>query len=1391
MGLVYAYFYTLNIFNFGCERCISLSSLIKFVSFLIVLFNSVAMTYASDLEGRDDGAQAAFSERGNYFIESFDLSQVGGDPRNYAVAKDDKGRVYVANNSGIFVFDGNQWHLLKQLHGMAVRSMAVSNDRLYIGGRGTFGFVQLNSISGNSIGSYQPLIQYLPEDKREVGVIKNTIVRPEGVYFRASHGIYFYRTDGGVMFISPDGATFHRMFVVHDKLIIQKRRVGLYELKNGQINDFVQGQFFADKTVYALLEYQQSFMILTADKGIYIYDGDTIEPYSVEPIVADLLSQNNIYLGDWLSNGLLALAVTGPEQGLILLNKHGHLHRLIGSSDGLTDTLINDMIEDSQGGLWLGLVNGLNRVELGSSLSYFDSRHGLEGYMFNMARYQSNLYVATSMGVFELVEGDHRQAYFTQVAGIAEACYALQPTTKGLIVACDANLYRIEHGRSTHIRQSIHNIYSLLDASINPEKPQMLVGHNNKLGLLSYIDERWQYQHLLDITSVTMAREGEDVVWLRHQEQGVMRLEFSQGFDKPPKQQEFDISHGLPKRRIYPVSVGNEVIFNSHDGLFRFEPAKDLAASRFMPEQKYGDLTDLDIYFDESPTGIKYLIEQLPSQSGIRNRSNARLAVIEPAEQQGMGDNGVFRLNFADFTRISTYPLLGVYFQSEQLVWVMSDDKLLRFSPSQQVNSVPQPFVSEVTLLHGGDQQLLSKDKPLMMNYEDNSIRFDFAFTAFDDYQSNQYQYKLAGFDRQWSDWSSNKHKEYTQIGEGHYQFELRARDVYGRVGDAQAVSLVIQPPWYRTWWAYVVYSLIFFSIVYTGTRFRTKALLERAEKLERIIEQRTKTIVEGSTVIEEQKEAIENLLAQKNDLFANISHEFRTPLTLILGPTQSLLKSDVNEQQKNQLQLVRQSSYRLLRMVNQILTLAKLSAIPHQERVSLSIKEHLDFMISSFMPAAKEKQINLKVEQVHDAQVSMVSDALEKILINLISNALKYTDDGGEVTIKVEQFKADWVAIAVTDTGYGIPKEQFPRVFERFKRINHPEHIKVQGTGLGLSMVKELVEAHGGKIYFETELGKGSTFVVELPQVDKVDDKMGNGGLIRTKGSVDIELQAIQINHAQDDVTPTDVIDEQSLNQDNSDSRLKLLIIEDTKQMCEFIASLFAEQYIVVSAADGEQGIELAKQHLPDIIISDVMMPGKSGFEVCKELKNDELTSHIPIILLTAKNDIQSRMQGWRERADEYLAKPFDEDELKLRVNNLLAIRKTLKLRFGRVLHEQPSQIEQVATELTGKDQDFLKRFADVIEQNYASSEFNLPMAASSMYVSERLLQKKLKALMDHTFTEYLRTYRLNKAAELLKQGSKASDAADECGFSSQAYFSRCFKAEFGKTATQYQQKD
>lgn len=1351
---------------------LALMPLIRTVILLMFTFSFSAKTLA----------EQSINEQGQYFIESFDMSAFGHEGRNYAISADHQGQLFFANTNSVFTFDGVRWNIIPTTLNIKPRSLSrFWAGRIYVGSLQGFGYLERDKLGQ---WQYHDLTHLIGNGQQRTSEIREIVPRSEGVYFRSTEVIYFYQNTGNIQLMMSTGADFHRMYEVDNRLIAQHRRSGLSVVKNGHLQPLVFTEFFKDKSIFGLLSVDSQLMLASYNRGIYLYDGNIFRPWEMEAKVRDILADHQIYLATRLSNGLLALAITGPhDQGLMLLSGNGKLLRQVTIADGLPGDLINTLYEDHQGALWLGMEEGLARIEVSSGLSYFDKQHGLQGVTYQLQRHKGKLYSANSDGVYRL-DSTEQGAAFVKVEGSTRMCGSLISIEQGLLARCETDVLLLAgKGNPKAVLANLGVIVeSMMLYHQSQNKVEILIGHAKGLELLSYDNGRWAHKpfarDLFAQPAMHLAKEDPGSVWINSNSDVITAVRLPQGSGGVVSVEQYGAKANLPSGRVVPVKLEFGVVFNTVDGVYRF----DESSGKFVIESRLGDLKGKDVFVSQTKDGPIMMLEFLKRDGKSAIAGGTSLAL---ARRSGNG----YQWDTQSVKRLSSYRPGSILAEKDGVTWVVGGKGLIRFdAKAERTASNPfKPYISQLkTLSNGKDLALPVSSEPLVLPYKDNGLQFAFAYSAFDERNQTRYQYMLEGFDKQYSPWSEQTYRDYSYLKEGDYRFLLRAKDVYGQLSEANPIEISILAPWYRTVWAYIAYCAFTLMAVFVLMHMRTKALKQKAQELEGIIEQRTKTIREGAQLIEQQKQSIEDLLNQKNDLFANISHEFRTPLTLILGPISSLLKGDMTKQQREHLELIRSSSYRLLRMVNQILTLAKLSAIPFQERVGLSLKDHVDFMISSFAPLAKEKGIALTVGQFAETKLHMVSDSLEKILVNLLSNALKYTPNGGKVSLSIEPMGEERIAIIVSDTGFGIPQEQLPLVFARFKRINHPEHVKVQGTGLGLSMVKELVESHGGNISLTSTLGKGSVFRVELPVVPTAEQaSIQSAGLSAAHASVDLELKAFEEKPLE-----TNQPEQAKQSNPNSPDKPSLLVIEDTPQMNEFVQSLFVDEYQVYSAFDGETGIELAKKQLPDIIISDLMMPGKNGYEVCRELKGDELTSHIPIILLTAKADLESRKKGWQKQADEYLAKPFDEEELKMRVDNLLTIRQTLKARFGRVLHDHPEELPELITELSDKDQQFLQRFAALIEARHADSELNLPGAARELAVSERLLQKKLKALLDHNFTDYLRAFRLNRAAELLKEGQRASDVAFETGFSSQAYFSRCFKAEFGMTATQYVQQ-
>ena len=664
----------------------------------------------------------------------------------------------------------------------------------------------------------------------------------------------------------------------------------------------------------------------------------------------------------------------------------------------------------------------------------------------------------------------------------------------------------------------------------------------------------------------------------------------------------------------------------------------------------------------------------------------------------------------------------------------------------------------------------------LSLSYKDAWFSLAFSSSNFNDLSAVRYAWQMAGFNDQWVETdATNRIASFTGLQPGEYTLKIKASHADGSWPDAyRSLAVNIAPPWWQTWQAYVSYVVLAIVILTLGYRLRVRALVSRAQELEQKVEQRTETI--------------NQLMAQKERMFANISHEFKTPLTLILNPLESLLGGEKQQEKAQKLGMMKRNGQRLLRMVDQLLQLSHLETVQDDEVKHYSLKEALERLLTSFEPLFESRALTLSRPTFDDVVLSMKGDALEIILTNLISNAVKYTPEKGHIAIAVKP-SGKRVTIEVSDTGIGIDEDNQKLVFNRFTRAND-KHESIPGAGIGLALVKELVDSHDGTITLRSVVNQGSTFSVQLPvyEVDpaKVTTLHGPGqaAALDIESMMDSvpEVAGIQVEIADDDA-----------------SRPVILLIDDNADMLSLLTDTLSGRFQCLTASDGEQGIAMAKEYLPDLVISDVMMPGISGYEVVKVLKEVEATSHIPVILLTAKGDVQSRIEGWRHSADEYLAKPFNGEELHMRIDNLLSIRKLLRARFqrdfvapqvdkpnGKTISFEP-EVRDREPELADAHQRFIDRINAILEKHYSDESLDVAQLADNLAMSPRNLNRKMRSILDLTANETIRGFRLKKAAELLHQGGAPSAVAFEVGFSSHSYFSKCFKAQFSCLPSEY----
>lgn len=639
--------------------------------------------------------------------------------------------------------------------------------------------------------------------------------------------------------------------------------------------------------------------------------------------------------------------------------------------------------------------------------------------------------------------------------------------------------------------------------------------------------------------------------------------------------------------------------------------------------------------------------------------------------------------------------------------------------------------------------------------------------------QENQLRLRIPQLSPNWDVRSQNNNAfVFNALPKGPLTIEVAAGNNDGVWSQAKSLEMYVHPPWYLSWVAIAAYLLTTILLFFWFYRYRLNAANARNRALEAAVNQRTLELAE-------QKQHVETLLASKEAEFVHLSHELRTPLTLILGPVKSLAGEEKSLFKKHKMQMVLRNGQRLLRMVDQLLHLEKFRMQQVEHRVTQDIALTMRLVVESFHQVAANKGVNLSVGEVAEINGRFIADALDKILLNLVSNGIKYTPSGGDVVITSTLQNNGDLSIKVSDSGIGIEQQQLGNIFDRYYRVTDGNSEKVTGAGVGLTLVKQLLDCHQAQIKVYSTFGKGSTFEVILPAELLTDDKPGDE---KTNTELlEIELGELAGAQASEADTPETT---------DNDGKPLLLVVEDNQDMRHYIKQTLSGHYTVQLAVDGEQGLEKAKMLIPDLVISDVMMPKLNGYELCQALKSDPLVCHVPVIMLTARGDRQSRMEGWQKAADEYLTKPFDEEELIIRVSNLLSIRKLLRNRYGREIEQGNCvDLSDQNEAVNPHDKAFIEKMDLIVRDNYQQIEFTAIKFADLIAMSERQLQRKMKALINTTPKEYIRNYRLNQAKKLLSQGMKVNLVADDCGFSSPSYFASCFKAKFAMTASQFQQ--
>ncbi len=707
-----------------------------------------------------------------------------------------------------------------------------------------------------------------------------------------------------------------------------------------------------------------------------------------------------------------------------------------------------------------------------------------------------------------------------------------------------------------------------------------------------------------------------------------------------------------------------------------------------------------------------------------------------------------------------------VQHKKENLI-IGCNNGILIYNEQKRNSSIttPIPYVKKVSV--DGETQYegssLSK-KAFKFGSDTKHITFSISSIGFHLSDQIQYEYKLQ--DR-WIPVGSNNDINFISLPQGAYSLSIKASNDYTQNNEEIAkYDFTILLPWYKTRWAFILMFLGVILVVVLILQWRSSRLKKEKEALEKIVFERTLEIRNKNKQLQFQAEQLQEMNKTKSRFIANISHEFRTPITLIKGPISNFLKT--KEKKKlplDSIKMIDRNIDRLLRLVNQLLDLSKLDS----RKIKLQLKEgdiyqFLRVISSSFDSYAVERNIIYTSGVPNNTKIALFDqDKLEKIVYNLLSNAFKYSPHNKEVKF-LAFIKNGVLKLEVSDMGKGIPKDQLDKIFERFYQIDSSSTRDQEGSGIGLSLTKELVTLMHGDIQVKSVVDKGTVFIVEIP-IKIVEEKY-----LETNKSV--EKMNEQIVHEECHVL-----------QEPENELPIILIVEDNQDMRTFIRKQLQGIYKVLEAVDGLSGINIALKEVPDLIVTDLMMPQVDGISLCKNIRSDKRTSHIPIIMLTAKAQKESKIKGLSEGADDYLLKPFDGEELLVRIKNLIKQRKELQKLYSEqiTLEPQHSTIESL-------DKKFLDEVIESIKTHMSESNYGPQEMQEDLMISKTQLYRKMKALTDQSAGEFLRNYRLKKAAQILSdQGGNITEVSIAVGFNSLSYFTRCFKEFHGKSPSEF----
>lgn len=1195
-------------------------------------------------------------EIGNLFIHNYTGKEYKGYPQNWGIIQDERGMIYAANNIGILEYDGVNWRMIYQSVGTTTfRSLALGKEgRIYLGMEGNMGYLK-----ADSKGEYRfhSLLTYIPEDLRDFLEPWRIYATREGIYFQTQERLFrFTETADGweVKHWEPEHR-FMFCFWLDETLYVHQRNIGLMKLENDELVLIPGGELLVQDRLQVMLPLHKegadslNYLLFTFTHGAFTYDGHEVKKYPTNPAFDAFVNDNPIYKGTLLNDGTIALASIG--NGLVIVDREINILQIINSNSGLQDNNVYEVFlaEYPANYLWLALDRGISRVDVANPMSIYGEELGLHGIVLSVIRYQEHIYAGAAAGLAKLNPQTNK---FDLIPGLdGSQVWQMHEIDGELIVVSGVGISKVIDDEVVDLIPSINGdftTYCLTRSTLDSNR--YYAGITGGLAVVEKkADSSWRKVQMFplnkQVRSIEEAKDG--TLWLGTTLPGITKVSFPSAIENF---NDVDISllkeeHGLPNLPTIVRKMDGEMYFLNTKGVFKYQQEENLFHLDTTLSQ-YTAARDFDDYIlKKTPNGDIWL----DIGDGLT------LLSAQP--------NGTYQVDRSLFRPFSSDAFSNIYVEENGITWIAFSEGLIRYdSRKLQYNSenysvfIRNVYTKDDSIIYHGDNIQVFQDLSLVYDY--NQLRINFAAPYFKQEDQTQYQSWLEGFQSDWTTWSHTTEREFINLPEGDYTFHVRAKNIYDTISEEAVLHFTILPPWYRTWWAYLLYLSLGVLTFYLLIRLRTRQLDQQRKVLEQGIRERTREIQQrvdelatvndvskaissqlqtdeliqqvgdqmqqlfnadiayvalldedGETIrfpygygdtfpelklgeglasrvlqsgqpllinrnsdkkyeelgleriglaaasyigvpikegnkvqgvlsiqstttenrFKEEDQRLLNTIAThvgialhnaglfqkterameraeeaneaKSTFLSTVSHELRTPLTSVLGFAKiinrrlqgkifPLIQTDdpkiqrAIRQVKDNLEVVVSEGERLTGLINDVLDLAKIEAGKFEwDMKPLLPRDVLDRALAATSSLFDQKDLPLHKNIADNlTQVEGDRDRLIQVVINLISNAVKFTDEGA-VTLNAFQ-ENDQLVVSVVDTGMGIAPEDQPKVFEKFKQVGDTLTDKPKGTGLGLPICREIIEQHGGRIWVESEIGKGSTFSFSLPAV-------------------------------------------------------------------------------------------------------------------------------------------------------------------------------------------------------------------------------------------------------------------------------------------------------------------